>query len=329
MSIFRGISRRLSAASVAAWLERFYFEPAGPVGLVLCRVWIYGVLLNDCRRADYSRWSELTPELWQPILLFSWLPGPIFSSELLRGAQYLYMGLLLCCCLGLCFRWASIGVFGLALFLCGLPNCYGKVDHAGTLTIFALAILACSHAGRIGSVDAWIARWRGGTAQPAVSSEYQWPLRLLQALMATVFMAAGIAKLSYSGLAWIASDNMQNVLLACYYTGKDPPTQIGLWVAQIPWLCQALAAMTVFVELTAPLALISRRYRWFVIPSLLGMQLGIYYVMGINFWHYVMLYFIWIEWNEITAWIADRMKHSKGTLRAGKTPAETPILSHG
>ena len=186
----------------------------------------------------------------------------------------------------------------------GVPNCFGKVDHSQTLSVFALGIFALSHAGRVWSVDACIARWRRRPAAPPVSSEYQWPVRLIQALMATVFLAAGIAKLERCGLAWITSDNFQNTLLVWYYLGTPPPSRLGLWIAQVPWLCNLLAGATIIVELTAPLALVSRVYRRLVIPSLLGMQLGIYFVMGIAFWQYLVLYVVWIEWNELAAAVA-------------------------
>jgi hypothetical protein len=175
------------------------------------------------------------------------------------------------------------------------------VGHAQTLSVFVLGIFALSHAGRVGSLDAWIGRLRGRPLAPPISSEYQWPVRLIQALMATVFLAAGVAKLRLSGLAWVYSDHMQNTLLECYYLGKNPPTQLGQWVAQQPLLPNLLAGASLLVELTAPVALWSRRYRWLVIPGLLGMQVGIYLAMGISFWHYIALYFVWIEWNDLAA----------------------------
>ena len=78
-----------------------------------------------------------------------------------------------------------------------------------------------SHAGRIWSMDAWLAARRGKPEPQAASSEYRWPVTLMQALMATVFMAAGIAKLRQSGLAWIFSDQLQNLLLDGYYVGRE------------------------------------------------------------------------------------------------------------
>jgi hypothetical protein len=322
VNIVPDIKRWRCAAAWQTRVDRFFFEPAGPVGLILCRIWIYGFLLWDSRRLDHSHWAEITPALWKPILLLSWLPGPV-PSELLLAAQYALMAALALCCVGLGFRWASVAAFVLGLFVYGLPHCFGKVGHSQTLTIFTLGIFALSHAGRVGSLDAWIARWLGRPAAPAQSSEYQWPVRLMQALMATVFLAAGVAKLRQTGLAWAWSDQMQNILLGSFYIGKRPPTNLGLWIAQYPVLCQILATLTLVVELGAPAAIWSRRARWLVIPGLLGMQLGIYLAMGIPFWHYVALYFIWIEWNEIASKVA-RLKAP--TIGRGAMPID-PALS--
>ncbi len=334
MNIFLKADGLPGARQTRQWIDRFYFEPAGPLGLALCRVWIYGFLLRDCARFDYADWAETTPQMWKPIWLFAWLPGPVFSSELIAGAQAAFMLALALCCLGLCFRWVSISAFALGVLVYGLPHCFGKVGHAQTLSVFVLGIFALSHAGHAMSLDAWIARLRGRPAAPVASSEYQWPVRLMQALMATVFLAAGLAKLRLSGLAWVYSDHMQNTLLECYYLGKTPPTSLGPWVAQYPLLPKLLAGVSLLAELTAPLALFSRRYRWLVIPSLAGMQLGIYLVMGISFWHYLALYFVWIEWNEIAAWVASRRTAASGSTREGKlqegeAPVKPRVLSHG
>ena len=326
MSTLRINDGRRGWDATRQWADRFFFEPAGPLGLALCRVWIYGFLVWDLRRYDYSHWAGVTPELWKPIVLLSWLPGPIVSSELLGGAQLVLMAALALCCLGLCFRWASIAAFFLALFVYGIPHCFGKVGHSQTLTIFALGIFAMSHAGRVWSLDAWIARRRGRPPAPPVSSEYQWPVRLMQVLMATVFLAAGIAKLRLTGPAWAYSDQLQNILLGAFYIGKRPPTNLGLWIAQYPLLCKVLATLTLAVELGAPLALWSRRWRWLIIPGLLGMQLGIYFAMGITFWHYVALYFIWIEWNEVAAAVARWRKAP--TVKRGPGPPMPHFRKH-
>jgi hypothetical protein len=322
------------ARSARQWIDHFYFEPTGPLGLALCRVWIYGFLLRDCGRFEYADWADATPGMWKPIWLFAWLPGPVVSSDFMAGAQLAFMAALALCCVGLCFRWSSIAAFALGLVVYGLPHCFGKVGHAQTLSVFVLGIFALSHAAHAWSLDAWISRLRGRPVPPQISSEYQWPVRLMQALMATVFLAAGLAKLRHSGLAWIYSDHMQNTLLECYYLGKTPPTRLGPWVAQQPLLPNLLAGVSLVAELTAPVALLSRRYRWLVIPSLAGMQLGIYYVMGISFWHYLALYFVWVEWNELAAWIGNRRKTAalpvlESKLRKAKVPAEPGVLSHG
>jgi hypothetical protein len=312
VNTFRRLDGWAGARRWRDWLQRFYFEPTRPEGLALCRVWIYGYLFVSCLRRDYSQWGEATPELWQPIWLFAWLPGPP-AAEALAALQVGFLFALAMCCTGFCFRGAAIAAFVLSLAVYGLPNCFGKVNHAQTLSVFALAVFALSHAGRVWSVDAWFARRRCVQPAPALSAEYQWPVRLLQALMATVFMAAGIAKLRESGLAWIYSDNMQNTLLEGYYIGRDLPTNLGLAVAQFPLLCQVLAGTSILLELTAPLALWSRPYRRFVIPGLFAMQLGIYLTMAIGFWQFLALYVVWIEWNELAALVS----RAAGNPRSG------------
>jgi hypothetical protein len=286
-------------------------------------LWIYGYLFYDCTRREFSRWAEYPAELWEPIWLLAWLREPPFSTEFLWSLQVAYLAVLALCCIGLCFRLVAPAALTMGVLLYAVPNCFGKIDHSYTLAVFFLGILTVSHAGRVWSVDAWLAAWRGQADPPAASSEYRWPVTLMQALMATVFMAAGIAKLRQSGLAWVFSDQLQNLLLDSYYVGREMPTDLGRWIGQYPLLCRFLAGMTVFVELTAPLALLSRRYRWFVIPSLFGMQLGIYVVMGITFWQFLGMYVVWIDWNGLAGSLANDLSRRRDRAAGMHSPPAT------
>jgi hypothetical protein len=312
-----------AAGRMPRWFERLYFAPCQPAALAICRIWIYGYLLMNCLRMNYARWAEFPAELWEPVGVLAWLDAPPGPFELIWSWQTAYQIILLLCCLGFWFRIAAPAAFGMGLFLYALPNCFGKVDHSHTLAVFFLGILALSHAGRVWSVDAWLAAESRAAKPPATSSEYRWPVTLLQALMATVFMAAGIAKLRQSGLAWIFSDQLQNLLLDSYYVGREMPTDLARWIAQYPLLCQFAAGMTIVIELTAPLALFSRRYRWFVIPGLFGMQIGIYLVMGITFWQFLGLYVVWIDWNRLMDRLAGFHRRRRDRAPARHSPPAT------
>jgi hypothetical protein len=286
-----------------AWVERFYFSPAEPVGLAICRIWLYAFVIYVVLDNDLRQWASVPGELWRPILLLHWVPTSLLSVEVLGAARIALLAAAACSLLGLATRFSTRITLVLAILVFGLPQCFGKVNHGLTLIMFALGIFALGKCGDALSLDAWRDRHRGrpGTA---ASGEYRWPIALMQALMMTVFFASAVCKLRNSGLAWVTTDNLLNTLLRNHYTGHNPPTNLGLWLAQFPWICHVVAGLSLWNEFSAPLALYNRWYRWWVVPNLLAMQVGIYLTMGVAFEAFWVCYLFWVDWN----WVAGRLK---------------------
>jgi hypothetical protein len=277
-----------------AWYERFYFAPANPAGLAICRIWLYGYFLYKVLNDRFADWAQAPAEFWKPLLILRWLPGPIHSLDLLLAWQTLLAVALACCVLGVWIRYAAPAVFFLSTLYLGLPQCFGNVSHSDMLFVLALGVFALSN-----SADSLSLAARRRRSSPTPSGEYRWPIALIQTLMCVVFFAAGVAKLRSGGLAWVFSDHMQNSLLKHFYGNSEPPTTLGPWLAQYSWMCQALAGLTVFVECAAPLALFSRHWRWLLVPVLFGMQIGIHLALGHDFELFRLCYLFWLPWGEI------------------------------
>ena len=303
--------------SVAAWGGRQFFLPASPTALAICRLWFYADLLYLLWHADLAALANLPADFWRPTPLFTWLPGPITSPDLLYGLQTLFIAATAGCLLGLHMRVCGWAALLLAIPMFGLPQCYGVVHHKQILTVLALGIFALAKPADVLSLDSL----RRGRPQVLPQDEYRWPIGLMQMLMCVVFFAAGVAKIRYGGPAWVLSDNLKNTLLLTFYDGTDPPTRLALWLVQYPLLCKLLAAGTIWIELSAPLALVSRRYRWFVVPSLLSMQVGIYFVMGIDFHAFMACYVFWVPWGEIAERVVTRRQDNRETSASTAEPA--------
>jgi hypothetical protein len=195
------------------------------------------------------------------------------------------------CCLSFLLGW----------YFLGLDSNFGKVGHGSVLPVFALAALAFSRCGDAFSLDSIIRRLVSkdtrSTGQVRVSAEYTWPIRLIQVLFCLLFMGAGLSKLRNTGIDWIASDNMQNILLLHFYCGHHPVVSWGRYLAQYPLLCQSMAGITILIELFAPLALFRGKFRAIIIPMLFGMQLGIWLLLGVSFFGWMAIYIVWIPWD--------------------------------
>jgi predicted DCC family thiol-disulfide oxidoreductase YuxK len=119
-------------------------------------------------------------------------------------------------------------------------------------------------------------------------------------LMALAFFGAGVAKLRTSGLSWVYSGSMGAVLL-------QAQTPWATALAGIPLMPQLFAASALLLELSAPLALVSRWARALIIPGLFSMQLGIWYVMKVDFRPFMMCYLFWVPWGGIVERLANQL----------------------
>jgi predicted DCC family thiol-disulfide oxidoreductase YuxK len=116
-----------------------------------------------------------------------------------------------------------------------------------------------------------------------------------------VFAAAGIAKLRYGGLEWVASDNMTIVLRRAAYhvSDADPMTTLGLWIADRSWLSRGLAAASLAVELGFISAVFSRTARVFMVPAAFLMLIGIRVLMGPTFGGFLVANVFWVPWSAL------------------------------
>lgn len=287
------------------WL-RFWFEPVEPLNLGLCRILFFGaffLLYAVYWQRDVSAWSEVSKSFWMPTPLFEILHLPVLSGSLLVVIQSVWKLSLASSCLGLFTRTSAVSSFVLGIYLLGLPHNFGKIEHSDAIVVIILGIMAVSRCGDACSLDRFIARvrQRGGASveRPRASGEYTWPVRAAWVMFALIFFAAGVSKLRHSGLEWIFSDNMANLLISASYSDATP-LPIGFYASPYSWLPQLIAAGTVALEISYPLALFSRRARWIIVPGVFFMQVGISLFMGVDFYQFLICNLFWIPWDRVS-----------------------------
>jgi len=305
------------------WWMRFWFEPAEPLNLGLCRILFFGAFFLFYLGEDFSAWGEVSDVFWRPISFFQTFHLPVLSSALLAVVQWIWKASLLLSCLGLLTRASTVSSFILGVYLLGLPHNFGKVHHFDALVVIVLGIMALSRCGDACSVDRLMKKARGGSnlsvRRPRVSGEYTWPVRAVWLMFALIFFGAGVSKLRHSGLEWIFSDNMARMLISANILSADPPAANfdppvpwGLYIAQYSWLTQLLAAATVVLETSYPLALFSRRARWVIVPGVFFMQVGIRVLMGPSFYPFLICNLFWVPWDRVSQAIVPGLRNLSG-----------------
>lgn len=281
-------------------VEARWFAPAAPDALGLCRALFYAtLLLRVAPDVDSAAWAAVPDVFWMPTDLFRLLHLGVASPALLAVLDAAWRASLALACVGLWTRPATACAFVLGVYVLGLPQCFGKIDHWSGLLVLTLGVLALARSGDAWSLDELLHRRRGGSRRTP-SGEYRWPIEFARLLLVLVFFAAGIAKLRQGGLAWMSADNMRAILLAPHYANDRVLPELGLRIAGSPALCAFLALATIAAEAGAPLALLGGPIAGVVIGTLFAMQLGIATLLGVHgSFPFLACYVFWLPWRGL------------------------------
>jgi hypothetical protein len=282
--------------SVRSRWEAFWFEPSPAIGLAICRVLFFGAFLLYYLRINYTELGNLPPHAWRAVWPFAPLGLGLPSASTLDMLQWVWRVSLFAACIGVMWRMASLVAFVLGLYLIGLSENVARINHSDAIVVFALAVMALSRGADTFSVDAL--RGRTSKRGPCPSGEYTWPIRAMWLVMATIYFAAGITKLATSGVVWVTSANLANLLMLGPVTSA-PLTGLGQEIGRHAVLSSGLAALALMIELSMPLALVSTAARLILVPALFIMQVSIRALMGPGFTEFFICGLFWIPWGRV------------------------------
>ncbi|HTQ07772.1 MAG TPA: hypothetical protein VMI54_28150 [Polyangiaceae bacterium] len=299
--------RKSLAGVTAMWSEK-----ADPRGLAICRIILFWHAAREIDPGGYALFIRVGELAWRPHAYFRaiGLMPPSESTARLLCLVYMACGFLAAA--GVLYRASALVTAGVGLYLHAILQNYGKALHTYHLFSLALVIMACSNAADVWSVDALVKPWfakRRGKVLPRVepSAEYRWPPLFVGSTILVMYGAAGMSKLYITGWVWALSDNFRQTLLQGQFDAS-PPTQVGVWLADYPVLCQALALGALTVEATSWLGLVNR-YTYYVWAScVVLLQFGIWFLMGVVFGELPTMFAFFLPWNlilrTIDGWIA-------------------------
>jgi len=222
--------------------------------------WIHGEAPPE--RREVRRLANADGGGFDPIGAARALSVPL-SASVVWGWWLIGVGLGALFCFGIAHRVVgpalALVFFGWATY----RSSWGQLLHFEHLLSIHLLILAFAPAA-----DVWAVRGRSGTDR-GPNVRYGWPIRLLAIATVVAYFLSGIAKLRLAGLDWLQTETLANHIAYSAIRieqlgGPTPP--MADWVLGRRWMIAPIAAGTLVVELGAPLALISRRWRrlWIV-----------------------------------------------------------------
>ena len=290
-------------------LSHFFAAKADPLNLALVRVVVFSALPLQESYVRILRFTQLPDVLQLPPV--GW--GPILKlfpvhTHVVAIVYYLFAAACVAAIMGMFTRFNCLLAALLAIYVLGVPQFYGKVNHYHHLVWFAL-ILGFSRCGDALSIDSVFAAVKradeGEIEAPVASRVYGLPLRFMMALLALVYFFPGTWKLARGGWAWIFSDNLRIQMYQKW-------AEFGTWtpwlrIDRTPWVMPLLALAAVCFEISFGLMILWPRLRPVAVVAALAFHNSIGMIMRIPFLSLQFMYVIFPDWKGLFVTIGKRL----------------------
>lgn len=305
----------LTAESTTAW-EKFLFRPVSSATGAFARVIVFGcaglVLLRD--RSSLID-TVASSSLWEPVGFYALVPRP--PGWLIRSALPVAFLLCVAACFGPGRRRIVLPAGLLGAYVVGISNNLGKVNHDRNVLVMALVVLAFSPPMRHFQLDR--------------SPEHRWPTAAIQLGYGLMFAFAAFSKLWRSGVEWIASENMRNILASENLLLPDTTLPgLSLFIASDPILWRITALAAVVGEAGLLVGVLSRRpvVRYPLIALAAALLAGMNLLMRVGGWVLLALLPLLINWDDLWK-LARRTRAIVISLAGGALAVVTAFHSGG
>jgi hypothetical protein len=289
-------------------LHDMWFAPADPRPLALARIIIFLYIWRPgLKKTGMVQLAQLSDVVWLPISTFKALSIGAPSVAQASAVEMLFWVSCLLATIGFLFPVTALVAAGTSLYVAGLPQNFGKINHANLIALVPI-VLAFSRASDAWSVDAWWRRRFRRSYNPNLGwkSEYRWPITFIGTLVIVMYGSAGWTKLIETGWDWAFSDSFRWLLLRHHFT-HEPPTRLGVWIAEYPLLCKGLAFCSLCLEISMPIGLFNAHARKILIPSCALLQLGIWLTLGVFFQMMIPIFLCLVPWQPFVDRVAGKV----------------------
>lgn len=260
---------------------------ASPVDLGVMRCWVFGLLFVHYVRHDFAAFARLPTVLWRPPFWLRPLSMEFFEPSRVEALHVAWLVLLAFACIGLWVRISGLGALLVGGILLWFENTIAYANVKDVLIIWAMYALAVLSTPDQFSVDGLLFRRRFEHASRGAmldKGEF-FAIHFVRAMLALMFLCAGLSKLRTSGIHWGTNGTLANLFAAKALSWDRSPRVPGLAeaLARHPLWCDVLARGVLLLELSAPLVLVSAWARRLIAPALFVMLASFWLLLGISF----------------------------------------------
>jgi len=283
------------------FVRDFFTATTAPINLAIFRIVFFVIVLFSFSVNNVAWFGGLPAELrFPPTGLQSIIAKIPINESFARTISVALVVICLACIFGLFTRGAIIICLALSLYVLGVPQIFGKINHYHHL-IWFMAVLAASPCSDVLSLDAVWKSWKradgGNTAPPEASQAYALPLRFIWLLMGVIYFSAGFWKVWTAGVGWAWSDNPRNMMYNKWMelSGWLPVFRID----QYPLLYKLSATATIVFELSFIFLIFFAGVRYLAPVGGLLFHNMTNLFMRISFWNLQVCYVAFVDWARL------------------------------
>ena len=274
------------------------------VGLGVVRAVVSGVFLVSVLLTNFTNLGRLPATLLRPAGFMQLLPWSLYDAVMTPRGMFALM-----CATAVSLLLSTVGLWTgvttktsalLVLFYQGLLRNLGHFNHDEMLGVYCLVVLAFAPCGDGFSVDNSLRRGRARARLSEVA--YGYPVLLMRALMAWVYFSSGLIKLRYSGARYFRPDTLPALAVQHSLDNlHDTQFRYAFDLLDHRAYTTPLVALVVVWELLFPLAVFSKRARWWLLGFGVVFHVSTLFLMNIFFPHLLALYLVFVDWRAVAA----------------------------
>ncbi len=154
-----------------------------------------------------------------------------------------------------------------------------------------------------------------------------YPILLMRMVLAWCYFTAGLSKLRISGLAYFGADNL--VIQSIDHSLDNlHQTQFrsAFLLPQFHDFMGIAMLIAVTWEILFPLAVFSRKLRWWFLVFGMTFHLSTLFLMNIFFSNLMMMYLVFVDWPALVGWVSQRRFVQKWSIRWGRSGRAPELL---
>jgi Vitamin K-dependent gamma-carboxylase len=285
--------------------------PSSAFALGVVRAIVHGTFLISVLLTSFSALGTLPPTIMRPTGVMKFLPWGFYDQlQTPSGMVILKIAMVLSLLLGTAGFLTVVSTktsLLLVVFYQGLLRSFGHFNHDEMLAVYCLAVLAFTPCGDAFSLDSRLAKVKKERAWFA----YAYPILLMQLLMAWTYFSSALIKLRVAGLKYLSMDNLPS--LAIFHSLDnlhDTQFRLAFLLPQVRAYLPFVVGLLLIWELLFPVAIFSRRARWWILGIGIVFHLSTLFLMNIFFPHQLAMYLLFVDWDRLGVLYKTRMKPS-------------------